>query len=361
MTNSTANPANGPTSVYDCVRATGRNQRVLSIVHHQRKPASSGHFSVEGYFDTVRAYLPSTVNVTVRTSPFSSRGLWRRVANACYASYGRAGLHHITGDIHYVTAFLPKRRTILTVLDCAFEEEPRHFRREIRRVLWYTLPVRRAAVITVISEFTRSRLLAHVNCDPDKIRVVPVCVSPLFRRMERAFNRTKPTILQVGTARNKNVERLCAALRGLDCKLHIVGRLSATQTAALVTAGIEYSNSVNLSAVQMREAYERCDIVAFASTYEGFGMPIVEANSVGRPVVTSNVTAMPEIAADAACLVDPFEIGSIRSGIERVISHAAYRQEIVANGFRNAARFAPAEVARLLERVYTEVDAAART
>jgi glycosyltransferase involved in cell wall biosynthesis len=140
-----------------------------------------------------------------------------------------------------------------------------------------------------------------------------------------------------------------------------VGRLSTSQTAALVTAGIDYSTSVNLSAAQMREAYEQCDIVAFTSTYEGFGMPIVEANAIGRPVVTSNVAAMPEVAADAACLVNPFEIESIRSGIERVINDAAYRHEIVANGFDNAARFAPTEVAKLFERIYTEVDAAART
>ncbi len=63
------------------------------------------------------------------------------------------------------------------------------------------------------------------------------------------------------------------------------------------------------------DQYHKCDLVSFVSTYEGFGMPIVEANAIGRPVFTATVASMPEVAADAACLVDPFDVQAIRNGV----------------------------------------------
>jgi glycosyltransferase involved in cell wall biosynthesis len=132
--------------------------------------------------------------------------------------------------------------------------------------------------------------------------------------------------------------------------------LSRDHEAALVGAGIEYSNRYNLSVAEVVAEYESCDLVTLVSTYEGFGMPIVEGNSVGRPVITSNVASMPEVAGDAACLVDPFDVPSIRAGILRVIRDEEYRQQLVANGFRNAERFTAARVAELYEAIYEELD-----
>ena len=96
-------------------------------------------------------------------------------------------------------------------------------------------------------------------------------------------------------------------------------------------------------------------MLVFASTYEGFGMPIVEANAVGRAVVAGNVCSTPEVASDAACLVDPFQVDSIRRGIQRVIQHRTYRETLIRNGLYNARRFTAKAIASQYLQIYLEV------
>jgi glycosyltransferase involved in cell wall biosynthesis len=171
----------------------------------------------------------------------------------------------------------------------------------------------------------------------------------------KGFNSDKPIILQIGTNENKNLIRLARALKDIRCTLDIVGELSADQTATLRDCGIEYSNSFNLTEKQIILKYNESDLLAFVSTYEGFGMPILEANAVGRPVVTSNVLSMPEVAGDAACLVNPYDISQIRAGIQRVIDVKIYRETLVDNGFRNVRRFDPSVIANQYLQLYREI------
>jgi glycosyltransferase involved in cell wall biosynthesis len=133
--------------------------------------------------------------------------------------------------------------------------------------------------------------------------------------------------------------------------------MSPEQLKALQESGIRYENLVGLSNEQMLAQYSDCDIVSFPSTFEGFGMPIIEGNLVGRPVIAGNVASMPEVAGDAACLVDPFDVESIRSGFLRVIQDAAYREQLVARGFENAKRFDHTAIAAQYEDVYRKVAA----
>ena len=96
-------------------------------------------------------------------------------------------------------------------------------------------------------------------------------------------------------------------------------------------------------------------MVVFVSTYEGFGLPILEGNAVGRPVITSNISSMPEVAGDAACLVNPFDEAEIRNGVLKVIKESSYRQELVAKGLINVKRFRPEEIAKQYAELYKDI------
>lgn len=326
----------------------------MKVVFYHRKPGL-GHYSVERLFEDVRRHLPADVECDVATSRFESRGIFKRAYNVLEAAVRQGDINHITGDVHFLTYLLRKPRTVLTILDCGSLHRLKGVRREVFRHLWFQIPVRRVAAITVISQATKDDLLRLVNCDSQIVRVIHVPVSPSFRQITKEFNASKPSVLLVGTAANKNIERTAEALAGLSCHLHVVGKLSDSQREALGRFHIEYENSAKLTDAELVTAYEASDLLMFASTFEGFGMPIVEANVVGRPVVTSNVCSMPEVAGDAACLVDPLRPKSIRDGFLRVVGDPQYRRSLIEHGFGNAERFTPAAIATQYYRLYKEV------
>ena len=113
-----------------------------------------------------------------------------------------------------------------------------------------------------------------------------------------------PRILQVGTAAHKNIERVAAALEGRRCKFVIIGKLTQSQLVALESNRIDYENHVGISRAALVGQYQKCDMVMFPSLYGGFGLPILEAQAVGRPVITSNLYSMPEVGGKGAYYVE---------------------------------------------------------
>jgi glycosyltransferase involved in cell wall biosynthesis len=198
-------------------------------------------------------------------------------------------------------------------------------------------------------------LLRYVKCNPEKIRVIHDPVSNAFKPFQKSFNRQKPVILQVGTSKNKNVPHVAEALKGIPCHLRVIGKIANQNMDALTACGIEYSSASNISSEELVNEYQHCDMLVFVSTYEGFGLPIIEANATGRPVVTSNILSMPEVAGDAACLVNPFDVSSIRTGILRVIQDESYREELIKYGFKNVERFRPDAIAHQYMELYSEL------
>lgn len=320
-----------------------------------RRPRNR-NFSMEQVYADVRASMSAGIHVKVCKNLYFSNGLIQRFLDAVRARIKQGQVNHVTGDVHYLTYFLPKRRTILTIHDCVTLERISGLKHWIFWLLWYWLPERRASVVVTVSETSKKRLLHYLRCNPSKIQVIHNPVSDVFQpKRPEPLNGRKFRFLHVGTKENKNLERHVTALAGLNCTLSIVGALSSEQRACLETFVIDYENHVGLSQEMLVEEYQRCDALLFASTYEGFGLPIVEAQAVGRPVITSNLWSMPEAAGEGACLVDPCSVESIRQGVIRVFEDASYRESLVQNGFENVKRFKASEIAEQYAELYRRV------
>lgn len=331
---------------------SGNVKKRVTFFH--RKPASI-NYSVESAFKAIREAMPADIEATVAESRYYSKGFFPRLYNIFEAAFRQGEINHITGDVHFLSYLLRRNKTLLTILDFVFVVNNQGLKKKILLFFWGTVPVRRVRLISVISESTKLQALEYLKCNPNMVRVVPVPISSVFTRYDKEFNTDKPALLQVGTSDNKNIIRLADALRGVSCELEIIGKLSCEQLDSLKRNNIDYRNSFGLSEDEVLDRYRQADLVTFVSTYEGFGMPIVEANAVGRPVITSNVFSMPEVAGNAACLVDPFNINDIRNGILRIISDKVYRNNLVFNGFINAKRFEASVVAEQYAKIYSEI------
>jgi glycosyltransferase involved in cell wall biosynthesis len=316
------------------------------IVAHLQRAAAAGGFSVERLYDDLRAELERQGARIVLLKPNRHRGVLGRLAALAQVRRVRADVLHVVGDVHYLALALPRERTVVTVLDLVGLARERGLRRWLLRWIWYRLPLARAAHVIVISEAVRRELAREVDLPFERVSVIRPALSPEFLPQPRPFRTEHPRVLLVGTGPTKNLERSVAALTGIPCELAIIGALDAAQHAALAASGLAWTQYQTLSRVALVDQYRACDLLLFASTYEGYGLPIIEAQAVGRPVVTSAGIATEEAAGEAACLVDPLDRASIRAGVLRVIADARYRDDLVARGFRNAARHALADCAR---------------
>ena len=148
---------------------------------------------------------------------------------------------------------------------------------------------------------------------------------------------------------------MAQALTGIPCLLKIVGSLSSEQLRILEHHKTVFENCVNLTDEDVLQAYINADLIVFASIGEGFGMPVIEAQAMGRPLVTSALAPMSEIAGPGACLVDPFDPEDIRRGVLRLIHDRDYRESVVAQGLRNVQAYAPETVAASYAALYREI------
>lgn len=327
----------------------------ISVDFYERKPYP-GQYSIEASFMRIGHALRSIgVTVNNRTAPRFSRGLFARLAIALDARHHRAAkVLHVTGDIHFAV-LLARGPVVLTIHDLEMLSRHRGWRRYMLKLFWFTLPCRRANRICVISNATKSRLLEEVTGIEDKIHVVPSIVSETLVPVSKSFNSQTPRILVIGTKKNKNLPRIAAAISGLPVTLVVLGQIDESLSTAFAEHNLDVEAHVGVDDAELAKLYASADILAMVSTEEGFGMPIVEAQRMGIPVVTSNVSSMPEVAGEGAVLVNPIDIASIRDGVCSLINNSDLRDKIIREGTKNAERFRAAAVAQTLKTLYADL------
>lgn len=310
-------------------------------------------YSIEKVFKPLQPIFNQHFVVDDCYVPYYRVSLWSIISNMWFAFCHRKDINHITGVMHYCALLLPKKNTIITIHDLNLPGAG--LKRKILMWLFVQLPVKRANYITCITEATKRELLKECPQALDKISVIYNPVSPEFEYRVKKFNSETPRILHIGTRYNKNLERVILALKDIKCHLMIIGYLSDSQLSLLKSNGIDFTNKFRLTDQEILEEYVSCDIVSFPSLCEGFGMPIIEGQATGRPVLTSNRAPMNEVSGDAVVYVDPENVGSIHDGFLKIINNEELRTSLVKKGLDNVKRFDAANIAEQYMALYNRI------
>ena len=266
--------------------------------------------------------------------------------------------------------------TVLTVHDLIFRHLPEHHKTLNRWYLNLTLPLYclRATHIIAVSQQTRRDLITFYGLPPEKISVIHEAADRRFRPQSpenvasarERYRLPERYLLFVSTIEpRKNLTRLLQAFErvhaaGLTDALVIVGKrgwLYGDFFAAVEKSPVRqvvifpgFVPDADLPAV-----YAGAQALAFPSLYEGFGLPVLEAMACGAPVVCSNRSSLPEVAGDAALLVDPLDVDALAAALAQVLSDETLRREMRARGLTQAAQFSWERTARETLAVYQKV------
>jgi len=306
----------------------------------------------------------SKPNVKIRALPTSDRQmnvLWHRLRLPL-------PIECITGslDIFHSPDFtLPpvrNARTLLTVHDLSFMRIPACSDPKLLKYLMRVVPAsaRRANVVLADSECTRADVIEMLGVDPSRVQVVYAGVDDSFQRVTEPrvldevrsrYRLPQHFILGVGTLQpRKNFERLVEAFAMLAGAEGGGPRLVLAGAAGWKYQGIfERVERLGLrNAVlfpgyvadrDLPALYSMADLFVFPSLYEGFGIPPLEAMACGTPVVTSNVSSLPEVVGDAALTIDPTDTVALARAMQRMLNDPHLRSELVQRGAARASNF----------------------
>ncbi|MCU0513677.1 MAG: glycosyltransferase family 4 protein [Anaerolineae bacterium] len=326
-----------------------------------------------------RLPAPPGANFTftpTRLTPAWLARLWHRaqVPLPVTVFTGPVNLYHATD---FVLPPVPRGvKTLLTVHDLSFVRVPAAASPALKAYLERVVPqsIRRAHHVIADSQATRADIMALYGTPADKITVLLSGVDARFRPAaaaavqavrEKYHLGTRPYLFCVGTVQpRKNYSRVIQALAALrraghDLALVIAGgrgwledemyqTLAATGMGAFVHL-IGFVDDADLPAL-----YTGAACVAFPSLYEGFGFPILEGMACGTPVVTAAISSLPEVAGEAALLVDPLDTAALTAALERALTDADLRQTLIQRGFERVQQFTWAAAARHLQTIYQQ-------
>ena len=332
--------------------------------------------------DFRRADLPTAANMRVSQRslpPALARFLWRQDRSDRFKEFLLGNV-----DIVHSTTFCAprfqrrRRRLVVTIYDLSFVTHPEsHMAANVEHCLRGTrLAIDRADAMIAISESTRRELIDTMGAPPERIVVTPLASDPRLRRVSdparlaavrHRYELPERFVLFLGAMEpRKNLPRLVEAFAALKPALR--------RETVLVVAGAQgwlndsvrdrvgrlgLAESVRFAGYiaedDIAALYSLATVFAYPSLWEGFGLPVLEAMACGTPVLTSDVSSLPEVAGDAALLVPPTDVEAIADGLTRLLGDAALRADFAARGLRRVAEFSWERCARQTLAVYTSV------
>lgn len=324
----------------------------MRILYIYREKEKKEH-SIEAVFDTVASSMESFGHEVHKWyKPMS----WKQTFSEIYRlRKEKFDVYHITGDVNYLWLFFPWNKTTMTCHDIGMYK---NHSKTLKRILYvfvsFILSSYFLKKITVVSSLTKNDLIHYLHLNDNKIRVIPNPLSLPLRKKSKRFNKNCPTILQIGSGWHKNLEGLLESVKDIKCHVEIVGQPEEADMMRLVNYGIDYTISHHISVQELIRKYEECDILYFVSRSEGFGMPIIEAQTIGRVVLTANLEPTKSVAGDGALLLYPEDHEAIHAGLLKLIENDKLRQNLIEKGYKNAERYTPIGICKLYERFYIE-------
>lgn len=282
---------------------------------------------------------------------------------------------------HYVLPPLTPCTSVVTIHDCIHLRFPQYLPNRIgyayARAQMWTATHRAARVITV-SEASKRDILRYFRVPESRIDVIYNAIDDRFwekpdidemNRVRERYQLTNPFVLYAGNIKpHKNLERLIEAFHLLrqnspdlrDVQLLIIGD-EISKYAALRRAVHRHKLHKHVRFFgfvpdqTLAALYRLANVFVFPSLYEGFGLPPLEAVASGTPVITSNVSSLPEVVGDAAIMIDPYESEAIAGAMHRVLTDEGLRAELRRKGLARAREFSwERSIARVRE-IYGEV------
>jgi glycosyltransferase involved in cell wall biosynthesis len=360
-------------SLSQTYRGAGINGYIFHLLHHL--PAAGSGFRYTAYlYDSA---FPAPAGLAICRSHWDTRSPWRRIVweQTHLAAYTRhLDLLH---GLAFAAPLLSACPTVVTVHDLSFLRFPDAFRPFNRYYLTFItrIATRRAARVIAVSESTRQDVIALCHVPGEKVVVVYNGVDSRFQPAAQdevaAFRQQKGLpprfILFLGTLEpRKNLARLISAYAqwrrtsGEDVKLVIAGgkgwyyeKVFELVSRLGLTSEVLFTGFV--PAEELPWFYRAAELFVYPSRCEGFGLPVLEAMACGTPTITSTASSLPEVAGDAALLVDPDDTDALAAAIGRVMSEPALAARLREAGMRQAQRFSWPRAAAATAEVYRSV------
>lgn len=278
-----------------------------------------------------------------------------------------------------VAPLAPPVPGVVTVHDLAFLLYPQFFSRSFAMYYRKVIPriVRESAAIITDSESTRADLVALLDADPEKVVVIPLGASPAFRQrlskakleaVRKKYGLPQNFFLSLSSLEpRKNLQRLVRAYQVLpddiidETGLVIVGGGNRVFADPDIAAGLAQAKRGRVlapgyvPAEDLPALYRLATALVFPSLYEGFGLPVIEAMASSTPVITSNRSSLPEVAGNAAVLVDPESIEELAAGMELIALDSGTRNLLIERGKKRASGFTWKRTATAVLRVLRNV------